>query len=348
MKRVYNICIIVLCCFVLAACDNYDYKEGISSIKVVSAETDIPAVGGTKSIAVESANAFSVYAKDNWLNVSSNKDSIKLIARQNNTRYSRHTTVVIKSGKDSTTVNVSQNGTTFSINESGYVYINNTGTTRSYKMKCNVPMIFNSDEKWISYRYDNDSLYVTISSNTTGKLRYGYLKYSYSNFKDSIKIVQFDTKNLIGNWNLKCSKSTSNDRNSVIDTTYHVNVRTNSTSDSLYIAMYNGEFILHAKFDEGKIILNAGDYLGRYDSSYAYLSLVNWKWGQYSWYSSYTYTADFNENTKYNYYKFEDDGSVSGLTIDGLDICLFSDQSLSNCTTEGFIYMLNPVMYRDK
>lgn len=191
MRKIYDILIVALGCFILTACDNYSYTEKVNSVKVNSAETIIDAAGGTKSIAVETNGNISAYSKDKWLSVSCKGDSVKLNAGENMTRYSRHTTVIIKSGVDSTVVNVSQSGAIFSLGQSGNIFVKDVGTVNSYKLKSNLPIMFSSNDDWISGNNTNDSLYVTTLPNTTGKPRYGYLKYAYGDVKDSIKIVQY-------------------------------------------------------------------------------------------------------------------------------------------------------------
>jgi len=343
MKKIYNILIVSMSCIILAACDNYSYTEKVNSVKVNSAETIIDAAGGTKSIAVETNGNISAYSKDKWLSVSCKGDSVKLNAGENITKYSRHTTVIIKSGGDSTIVNVSQSGAIFSLGQSGNIFVHNAGAVNSYKLKSNVPIAVSSNEDWISGNNANDSLYVTTSPNTTGKPRYGYLRYAYGNVTDSIKVVQYDAADLTGRWIWQYNDGSENKA-------MYVTTTTDAAGDSLRIALFNGLFTLHAAINQGTLVLNAGDYMGVYDSNYTYLCLLDMNQGELTWNTSVSYAADilYSNDKTLTMFSFADNGSWSGYSINGLDISLFSSQTLSNSTLaqEGLVYMINPVMYR--
>ena len=368
MRKIYNtLSIIAMECFILAACDNGSNKE---LLKVVSTEITIPAVGGTKSIAVESSNTFSAYVKDNWLNVSCKGDSVKLKASENDTENPRHTTVTIKSGKDSTIVNVSQEGMTFSLDQSGDIFSHDTGLAYSYKMNSNVPVKLSTNYGWISGRSANDSLYVTVSPNATGKNRYGYLKYTYGNTSDSIKVIQYDTKDFVGDWKIKCSYGIYTYTSK--DTTFDVKV-TNPIADSLYIAMYNGLLTMHTVLNGYKLKISGADFVGTYDPTderYKNIPCNEYESGYstyyvnscdldatvgslFWWHYGFTYTGAYDENKTRTAFTFADDGSCPYFPINGIWFNLFSSESslglntYSNYLIGYLFFMINPVMYRN-
>ena len=365
--------VIVICCFILAACDGNNVNK-IGSVDVTSAKITIPAAGGRKSIAVKSGNSLTAYSKDKWLSVSCEGDSVKMSAELNG-KYSRYTNVIVKSGGDSTIINVSQYGVVFSLAQSGNITANDAGAKYSYKLKSNVPITFSNNKNWISGKYDSDSLYVSVSPNTTGKDRYGYLKYTYAGISDSIEVSQYDIKDFVGSWKLACTLGTS--AYSTIDTTLDVTV-TNPASDTLDIAIWNGAFTFHPVFKNNKLVISGGDYVGIYDptkdygnmpmsfygggssSSYVNALLVNEETnGTGAFRFGATYTAALSYNSGRTSFAFEDDGSCvatngyTGFSVNGIWLWTFTTETGLGMTTvfrhfNGWLFMmLNPVLYRD-
>lgn len=130
----------------------------------------------------------------------------------------------------------------------------------------------------------------------------------------------------------------------------YVTATTDAAGDSLNIALFNGLFTLHAAINQGKLVLNAGDYMGAYESYYTYLCLIDINQGYLTWNTSVSYVADisYSNDKTLTMFSFADNGSWPGYSVNGLDISLFSSQTLSSSTLadEGLVYMINPVIYR--
>jgi hypothetical protein len=313
MNKIHTLFIVALGCFLLAACSDDSFTEKVSSVKVTSATTVIGASGGSGKIVVNTPSKISAYSADAWLKVETSADTVIVSADINTSLSTRNTTVVVKSGVDSTVVNVSQYGMVVALSSSGVVSFGDAASSQRLRLKKNVPVKFSSNADWITCDVSNDSLQVTTTQNSTGNPRAAYLKYTYGSSSDSIKVVQGEISDIAGEWSLVGTNPSSSQEEA-----YDVNITPNASGDSLNIDLSG--FILHAAYTNNQIVLNGGDYIGTYGPYYMYLCMYDSNAGYLSWNTSVTYAADFSQEGAYHVYSFDDTGSWSGYSVNGLKL----------------------------
>ena len=85
MKRVLYMFTLAVCgCLFLASCSSDEYEDKVSSVVSTAADTQIPAIGGTKTITV-TGQGITAAAEDSWLNVSVSGNTITVSAEPSST-----------------------------------------------------------------------------------------------------------------------------------------------------------------------------------------------------------------------------------------------------------------------
>lgn len=205
MKKLYGYLLIAAGFLTIVSCDkDSDYEAPVSSINVVSAETYLSAAGETKSIVLDNTPA-SVYAQDAWLTVTNEGNKVNLTAEANTSIQSRNTEVVVKStAGDSIMVTVSQGGSVFELKDKSDLFSPDTEVTKTYSVMSNLPITCTSTVDWLTVTNTSNSFTVSVTANTTGKPRVGYVKVASGSFVDSIKVLQVKASDLIADYQLVC------------------------------------------------------------------------------------------------------------------------------------------------
>lgn len=191
MKKFILLFIIGVTAFSLFSCSDGEgeMNSNSSGIKVVSAETDLKAIGDAQAITVNK-DITKAYSNDNWLSVTAEGKTVSFAAAANKSRESRNTTIVIKaSDSDSTIVNVSQKGLVFSYSD-GNIVSPNEGGNFAKKVVSNEGFEILSAPDWITPTIDGDSIRMNVAENNTDDIRKGYVTFGTDQFKETIEVIQ--------------------------------------------------------------------------------------------------------------------------------------------------------------
>lgn len=191
MKKLTILSIIGMVAISLSSCSDGEGEMNTNDdgIKVVSAETDLKAIGDAQTITVNK-DVTKVYSKDNWLTVTADGKTVNFAAGANKSRESRNTTIIIKaSDTDSTAINVSQKGLVFSYSD-GNIVASNEGGEFSKKVINNEGFQIFSAPDWVSPTIDGDSIRMNVAENNTDDIRKGYVTFGTDQFKETIEVMQ--------------------------------------------------------------------------------------------------------------------------------------------------------------
>lgn len=213
MKRVLYMFTLAVCgCLFLASCSSDEYEDKVSSVVSTAADTQIPAIGGTKTITV-TGQGITAAAEDSWLNVSVSGNTITVSADANNSRESRHTIVVAKaSNGDKAIINVSQMGTIFFVETAKFDLDDEkrTVTTNVMTSSPSQTVTVSSEDSWLTGTYNSQTgtLTVNVDANNTGISRTGSLTVSSGDYNSVITITQTDfKKDVLGEYYFVYSKN---------------------------------------------------------------------------------------------------------------------------------------------
>lgn len=196
------------CLLGLASCSDDDYKATeLSTIKVLSAETSLQACKDTGYVVLDCApmQAYVDAADQDWIKVEVKDDSVKFYAVQNESTESRNTKLTIKkSANDSIMMNVDQLGLIFIVqNRVDIVQMNDEAKSYHFNVKTDYVGEIVSTPDWVTADFTESRMNINFAENKEGHMREGYVTYRCGNFKDSLKVTQYDLqKDLLGDYYL--------------------------------------------------------------------------------------------------------------------------------------------------
>lgn len=209
MKKILAMLLVASAVLGLASCsDDNDYKATqLSTINVLGSETSLLAKPDTGYVVVdcEPVKVYVAAGDESWLQVEVKGDSVKFYSKQNESTESRNSLLVIKkSATDSVQLNVLQRGMIFII-ENKVNIMQQTDNARDYHF--NVTTDYKGEvvsmPDWVTANFDGSRFNVNVAENKEGHMREGYVTYRCGNYKDSIKVTQYDfEKDILGNYEL--------------------------------------------------------------------------------------------------------------------------------------------------
>lgn len=266
MKRVLYMFTLAVCgCLFLASCSSDEYEDKVSSVVSTAADTQIPAIGGTKTITV-TGQGITAAAEDSWLNVSVSGNTITVSADANNSRESRHTIVVAKaSNGDKAIINVSQMGTIFFVETAKFDLDDEkrTVTTNVMTSSPSQTVTVSSEDSWLTGTYNSQTgtLTVNVDANNTGVSRTGSLTVSSGDYNSVITITQTDfKKDVLGEYYFVYSKN--------VNGTQWVDIPAELTTNSLKLYLSEeSPLVIPIKMPNGnkapyELTADFGSYLG--------------------------------------------------------------------------------------
>ena len=288
MKKIINLFIVLLGIFVFAACsDNIDNpyaKE--STISIVKSNLVFPARASNGVVEFHSQGTVSASSNATWCKTSVVGDTVKVAVEQNNNNDGRSTVVTLRNGNDSVNVPLVQSGLVFEMKVSTVISSSDLAASFAYAMSSNLDFNVLSAPDWVTVSNTEDSLKVSMTANTTGHRRIGYVKYNVGSYNDSIKVVQYNfDKDLAGDYYFVGQ----NDAGNLL--AYKAKVYKDS------ISLPDLKFNIPATFDASQITISikCGQYIGNFGAYYVYTIFAdasNRNWTGYNVGSS-TYTAGF-------------------------------------------------------
>ena len=209
MKKIISMLLVAGGLLGLASCnDDDEYKATqLSSIKVLSAETSLQSRSDTGCVVVDCqpVEAYVSAADQSWLQVELKNDSVKFYAKQNESTESRNAMLTIKkSENDSVMLNVDQLGMLFIVqNKQDIMQANDNASEYYFYVKSDFMGQVLSTPDWISADFNNSRLNINVTENEEGHIREGYVTYGCGNFKDSVKVTQYNfEKDILGDYEL--------------------------------------------------------------------------------------------------------------------------------------------------
>ena len=198
-----------------SACGEEDatYTPTESSIKIVNSKVDFDCMGGEGSIVFESENKVSFSCDSAWVELSQPTEGTILVkvGKNYNNIQGRNAIIKLSDGQGEKDVVVIQNGVnrdftpTFTVKGAPTVAIveneeysafwlpSNEAATYAFGYSSVEPLLLSEEhEKWYGYELTEDSLYITVTPNTSGHLRQGFLVFECGALRDVLIISQYD------------------------------------------------------------------------------------------------------------------------------------------------------------
>ena len=195
MKKIFNIlmCLVVVA-FVASCSDDTDNPYAhTSSIVVTNTNLLFEATASDAGRIVFTSNGnVTVSTSAPWAKAELKNDSVFVSVEQNDTRYSRSASVVLRANGDSAVVALVQKGVTLRMPSTSLVAKTDDATSVSCDYESNVDMKIVQKPEWADVTIADGKLKVDFKANNTGSFRRDVVIMRSENFVDSIYVGQYD------------------------------------------------------------------------------------------------------------------------------------------------------------
>lgn len=269
MKKIIGIFSLLIGILLLAACGKDEMENPYAvekTITIDSAKVLFQAAPSTGTIHVNAVKGITkVESEKPWCQTAVDGNQVTVTVSQNYGMESRASLVKIYSGDSYASVTVQQMGTIVALDVTNIVADKDTAQTLTYNIKHNVDVTFSTTADWIKVTEADDKLNVTLTENTTGKLRKGFIYYTDGNTTDSISVLQCEfEKDIMGDYSLYYMDATAKWQA----------LPAKITADSIFVSLDKDivmgmAYTYNAK--ECQLEVNAGQYIGTYNNNFIYL-----------------------------------------------------------------------------
>lgn len=332
-----------------------DEIQGNSQLKVVSVtSTTFKAAGGEDTLTVDKPIA-SAYANVDWATVKIDKatNSVFVTAAKNDSKQSRHTTVVVKSSPtDSVIVDFDQYGYVFATSLPQALLLSDKAQTQTYDMQVDVPPTVTTTADWLKATVDGDELSLEATENATGHPRTATVTITTSNgstYTSSVTQAEF-SNDIAGEYYLLDGDSLAAGK------TYGtmVDLREDKTgAKELYFPQLALAMSVTWKDASSTLTIAGGTPMGPFalgKTTYYLFADLTATDNYVYWDSSVTYSAQiiYDEKNDMTLGEFEDDGTIDANTqVNGLSIDAFKANKLSSDNYAGGLLQFgNPILIK--
>lgn len=325
MKKLF---ILILFGLYLAGCDD-DNNEPLE-FSIVSSDVNIPAGGGEGTIKVSAFNGFSAVSDEEWCTVAVSADVVTVSVPSNGELVNRTAMITIISGDKELKVPVTQAGVVFSV-ETDKLIVPRIGGSGQLKVTTNLNFNVSVEEEWVTYSVDDGVLTFTAEPNAETGARHTFAAINSGNFNAQVEIIQISYGDLLGDWNLSYLDDEGNPSTAIISLTEDVE------GSSYTMAGLPAGLTLKLLYDNGKLIIENGQFLGMY--SVYFLYLCAWNGSTLTWSSSVQYEAAVSLDSGWSY-SFADNGTWTE-TVNGFLIAAFSADPPSSAGYAGYLLAMD-------
>lgn len=332
-----------------------DMIQSNRQLKVVSVTgTTFKAAGGENTITVDHPIA-SAYANVDWATVKADKgtNSVLVTAATNDSKQSRHATVVVKSSPaDSVIVNIDQYGFVFSTSLPQSLLLSDKAQAQTYTMEVDIPPTVASTADWLKATVNGDKLSLEATENATGHPRNATVTITTSNgstYTSNVTQAEFN-KDIAGEYYLLDGDSLA------AGITYGtmVDFRVNKTgAKELYFPQLALSLSVAWNDATSTLTMAGGTPMGPFvmgKTTYYLFADMTATDGYVYWDNSVTYSATiaYDEDSKATTGEFKDDGTIDASTqVNGVSIDAFKDNEASNDNYAGGLLSFgNPILIK--
>lgn len=345
MKKTIHILILAFWAIAWGGCEK---DTGViisdSRIKVTDANVIFETTGGEGYIKVEAPESVKAESNQDWCVVSVSDKTIQLTVSPNTGIGGRSAVITIRSASESITVTAVQTSAVMWLKdfEESISFVSQGATAKSAVIS-SFPVTVKSHSDWITYHFENDSLYLTASA---GGPRKGNIVFSSQGREISYNLLQISYEGFLGEWEMKfLNPSNSNTETATVV----LSQKTANESFTLGNLVISGTYIaqIDLMFNPStyNVTLAAGQYLATIGSNYVYLALRS-STGSYGYAANIQLAGIFNlADDGTATYTFVDNGTWSSVA-GGFGFYIFSGQPPSASTVTGTSYrrFMNVVM----
>lgn len=333
MKKTINLLAITLY-LILTGCGDDDAT--VSTLRVISADTNYTVSGGTGIIEVEAIGEILAESNKSWCQVNVSNNVITVTVAPMKDISGRTALVTITSGTESTAIPVTQTGDAFICDMEDSEFDAEGGSV-SFKLETvREYTISGITDDWISCKVDNNILTITAKPAPTGTIRAQDISIMVGNYKLKSTFTQ---ANISGEYQvLYTYKEERYTGSCIIDFTEQKGLYIFQPSEMPINNPFN------VMYNNGKLSISFGQYLGVLSGYYLYLCAYD-AVGTLSWGENIQYVAlpEYDSEGKLTF-EFGDNGSWAGRHVDGLYYGAFTGTPSNSTYAGGFATLTDIVL----
>ncbi|MGV8092479.1 MAG: BACON domain-containing protein [Mangrovibacterium sp.] len=320
--------IIIISCLYLVGCN--DDSDNPAEFGIVRSDVNIPATGGEGTIEVLPYGNIQATSDQEWCTVSVSGYVVTVNVSANEDILNRTALVTISSGAEKLFVPVTQPSAILSL-ENNKLIVPRAGGTQQVKVTTNLDIHISVEDEWLTYVREDQVITFTAEPNTEPGARQTVVTITGGKFTAQIEVIQISYADLLGDWNLSFVDDEGNPDATIITLTEDVE------GSSYIMSGLPAGLSIKVLYNNGNLIIESGQYVGRYSTYYLYLCL--WDGSTLTWNTSVQYEAPASFGDEWSY-PFADNGTWTG-TVQGILIAAFSGQTPSSASYAGYLLIMD-------
>jgi hypothetical protein len=333
MKNLIKMSLLLTCFLWLSGCSEEEketFKPGIKA-----ADVNFEAGGGSGYIDVTAKERISASAEASWCMVNVEGQRINVTVTPNTNQMGRSTLVTISADGETLTVPVNQYASILVLDNTILSFTLSGGEKEVNAVKSSMPFQISTDVDWITYSVNNQK--ITITVNAAPAPRSAYVEVTAGEIVRKIEINQVPVyEDLLGDWTLKYG---SNPAGVKVKISPQTAGQSYTLSGIPVTPTEFGSCVVTFNASNAHLNISSGQYLGLYEGEYVYLCLLSAA-GSFTWNTSPTYEAVIDVSASQLTYKFGNNGSWTGQTINGVLPAFFSTETPAGASYAGQYYIL--------
>ncbi len=327
MKTIFRIFLMGFCIYLTGCSDDSDSP---AEFRVIRSDVKIPVSGGEGTIEVSPSGNISATSDQEWCTVSISDHMVTVNVSANEDVLNRTALITISSGAERLFVPVTQAGAIFSL-EGKKLLMPRAGGTQQVKVTTNLDMNISVEDEWLTCVREGQAIFFTAAPNAEVNARQTVVTITAGKFTTQIEVVQISYADLPGNWNLSYVDAEGNPATAL------VTLAEDEEGSSFWMTGLPNGLSIKVLYDQGNLIIEGGQYVGRFSAYYLYLCLWNGSMLTVSSDVQYAAPAGFNGGWSY---VFSDNGTWTA-TVEGFLIGAFSEASPSGSNYAGYLLIMD-------
>lgn len=334
MKSKTGVFLFILLIVAFVSCEKESvYKPHEPQLKIKEANIIFDTTGGDGFIELVAPGSITATSNEEWCQVSVSGTTVNLTATSNKSMGGRTATITINSLDESISITAIQTASLFWFKDfkSSSLALMSEGGTIATEVRSTHPVTVVSKPDWLSYKFTNDSLYLTAEASIPRK---GSITFISNDRTMTFDIMQFSYAGLLGEWQLDFKNPSNSNKEETEIITFEEKTKNESFwLKGLTITGSNkAEIEVRFNSNSNNLSIDAGQYLMQAtDGRYVFLSLRS-DAGKYNWGETLTGKLDIADDGKVTY-SFRDEGNW-----DGIGFYLFTGDTPSSSTSTGSSY----------
>lgn len=322
MKQMKRIIYFLMVLVAMTGCNQYEYNLSDPGLKIKESQLDFSSKGGNGYILIESDRAISAKSNADWCQIKVVDKKIEVTVASYSDIENR-TAIVTVTADNGIPVNVpvTQSASLFII-ETLVFDTDFVETTLKTHVISDKVVAVSSADTWIDTKYENDSVYISVSFNNNPTVRSGTVEVTSGTVTQTIKVTQAAKSLLfndcLGEWEMTYyttpTSTTAVKKNIVFNSS--------STANQYNVTGFELDATMRVKFNNANKTLEiyASQDMGTDPgNSSRKLSLLMYSSDGYiSWDNSLYYKGVWSNSFDNMSFAFTDSGTWSGKTIVGL------------------------------